>query len=347
MPINFFKIITFVILIALSLGFFYIWQRSSGNQLEKPLTTTISSFEDPLAFEEMTIPYLRQRSYISKLAGLEKISENSNYTSYLTSYISDGLQINGLLTQPKGEMPEGGWPAIIFIHGYIPPTLYKTTEKYVAYIDFLARNGFVVFKIDLRGHDKSEGESGGAYYSSDYIIDTLNAYAAIQKSDFINTEKIGLWGHSMAGNVVLRSLAAKPEIKAAVIWAGAVYSYEDFAKYRLNDQSFRPPQMSSERQRKRQQLFDAHGEFNKDSAFWKTVAPTNYLNDLKGAIQIHHAINDTVVNIGYSRDLVTLLDKTTIQHELYEYPTGGHNIDGVSFGKAMQKTVEFFKEHLK
>src|SRR5690606_32073025 len=99
-----------------------------------------------------------------------------------------------------------------------PPSQYSTVTQYDDYIDFLARSGFVVFKIDLRGHGDSEGEAGGGYYGSDYIVDTLNAYSALEHADFVNPHAIGLWGHSMAGNVVLRSMVAKPDIPAAVIW---------------------------------------------------------------------------------------------------------------------------------
>ena len=300
----------------------------------------------PFPFQEMTIPYLRNKTYSSSLYELDRINETQNFTSYITSYDSDGLKINGLLTIPKGEKPSSGWPAIIFIHGYIPPTLYRTQQNYASHVTYLARNGFVVFKIDLRGHDESEGEPGGAYYSADYIIDVLNARAALQKSDFVNPDKIGLWGHSMAGNVVLRSLASQPEIPAVVIWAGAVYSYEDFQKYRLNGNSYRPPSTSTQGQGRRQQLFDTYGEFNVQNDFWKQVAATNYLSDIKGAIQLHHAINDTVVNIGYSKDLNNILDQTSIPHELYEYSTGGHNLTGNSFNQAMQRTIEFFQKYL-
>lgn len=300
----------------------------------------------PLPFREMTIPYLREREYKSSLGSLETFSQNQNYTSYLTSYDSDGLKINGLLTKPTGQQPSGGWPAIIFIHGYIPPTFYQTTTQYSDYVDYLARNGFVVFKIDLRGHGNSEGESSGAYYSSDYIIDALNAYSALQSSDFVNPQKIGLWGHSMAGNVVLRSLASSPNIPAAVIWAGAGYTYSDLAAYGIDDNSYRPPQISSERARKRQELFDTYGQFDEESLFWQQVAPTNYLKDLKSAIQINHAINDDVVSIEYSRNLKNLLEKASIPIELNEYSSGGHNINGISFTQAMQKTVEFFRDTL-
>src|SRR3972149_5220919 len=157
------------------------------------------SVPTPFPFQELTIPYLRERDYESSLGELTRYSDNGSYTAYLTNYESDGLKINGLLTIPKSEPPEGGFPAIVFVHGYIAPTIYQTTERYNDYVNYLAKNGFGVFKIDLRGHDASEGEASGAYYSGDYVIDTLNAYAALESFDLVNPNRIGLWGHSMAG----------------------------------------------------------------------------------------------------------------------------------------------------
>lgn len=300
----------------------------------------------PFPFKEITIPYLRQQTYTSELGPRERSYAGSNYTAYITSYTSEGLRVNGLLTIPNGREPEGGWPAVIFIHGYIPPAQYQTTQNYYDYVDYLARNGFVVFKIDLRGHGNSEGEPGGAYYSSDYIIDALSAYSALQNAPFVNADKIGLWGHSMAGNVVMRTLAAKPEIPAGVIWAGAVYTYEDMQKYGINDNSYQPPASSVPRQQRRRELFEKEGTPSAQSAFWQQVTPVSYLTDLKGAIEIHHATNDDVVPIGYSRDLIALLDKTSVPHQLFEYSSGGHNISGGSFTQAMQRTVDFYKKYL-
>jgi len=300
----------------------------------------------PHPYKEMTIPYLRERTYESELASPESLSANSLYSSYLTSYTSDGLKINALLTRPIGTQPVEGWPAIVFIHGYIPPTLYRTQEKYIEYVDYLARNGFVVLKIDLRGHGDSDGQPGGGYYGTDYVVDALNAYAALQSTSFVNKNAIGMWGHSMAGNIVMRSMAVRPTIPAAVIWAGAVYSYTDQRKYGINDQSYRPPNVTSTQQNRRRVLYDKVGSPSATSEFWRQVAPTNYLTDLKGAIEIHHAEDDEVVNIGYSRDLIALLDKTQVPHNFYTYSSGGHNISGGSFTLSMSRTVEFFKKYL-
>ena len=300
----------------------------------------------PFPFQEMTIPYLRDREYSSNLGDLEMLSSSNSYTSYLTSYDSDGLRVNGLLTLPSGEMPSGGWPAIVFVHGYIPPKSYETTSNYSDYVDYLSRNGFVVFKIDLRGHGQSEGEAGGGYYSADYIIDTLNARAALAASDFVSAKRIGLWGHSMAGNVLLRSMAAQTDIPAIVIWAGAVYTYSDMQEYGIDDNSYRPPPQESARQRRREELFEKHGRFDPQSEFWSQVAATNYLGDIEGAIQLNHAVDDGVVSVGYSRNLAELLSESGVEYELHEYSSGGHNINGASFNSAMENTVEFFHENL-
>ncbi len=298
----------------------------------------------PMPLAELTIPYLRMRAYTSALGDRTKLYDRDTYTAYTTSYTSDGLKINALLTIPKGNSTK--YPAIVFVHGYIPPTLYVTTEKYVEYIDYLARNGFVVLKIDLRGHGKSEGEAGGGYYSSDYVIDTLNARAALANTDFVLPDRVGLWGHSMAGNVVMRAFASVPTIPAVVIWAGAGYTYQDLLEYRISDQSYRPPSQTANRSRKRELLRKTYGDFSTASTFWRQVAVTDYLPELRGALEIHHAIDDAVVSVEYSRNLTKLLDKTSVVHALYEYPSGGHNISGSSFGTAMQRTVDFYKKYL-
>lgn len=337
------KILLFIVaLCILTFAVFFFYPKET-NMYQAPSPKNTST---PMPFADITIPYLRAREYKSELGIQTAYQSRATYNSFVTSYNSDGFKVEGLLTVPKGLMPEGGWPAIVFVHGYIPPTLYKTTERYGDYVDYLARNGFVVFKIDLRGNGNSEGEPSGSYYSSGYVIDTLNAYAALSSADFVNKNKIGLWGHSMAGNLLLRAFAAKPTIPAVVIWAGAGYSYTDLATYGLNDNSYRPPNTPNTQGNRRQLLMQTYGQPTAESEFWKTVAPTNYLSDLKGTIALHHAKDDSVVSIRYSEDLNEMLNKTAVPHEFFTYSSGGHNLSGGSFGVAMERTVAFFKKYL-
>src|SRR3990170_8402488 len=113
------------VLAALALAGLFVISGNKTSTLE-PVAQSVSKLlslpsPTPFPFQSLTIPDLRNRSYESSLGPLERVSENSDFSSYVTSYTSDGLKIYGLLTMPKGETPDGGWPAIVFVHGYIPP----------------------------------------------------------------------------------------------------------------------------------------------------------------------------------------------------------------------------------
>lgn len=332
-----------LVIIAIGLIGGYTALKKEGEEAKSVALLAPSPSTSPIPFAELTIPYLRSREYQSQLGEMETYEDKSNYVSYLTSYDSDGLKVNGLLTIPKTPGPHS---AIVFVHGYIAPSIYKTTERYQDYVDYLARSGFVVFKIDLRGNGESEGEAGGAYYSGDYVIDTLNAYHALQNADFVDAKRVGLWGHSMAGNVTFRAVVAKTDIPASVIWAGAGYTYQDLLEYRISDNSYRAPARTTALANRRAKLRELYGEFSESDPFWRQVVPTNYLEGVESALQIHHAVNDDVVSIEYSRNLAKVLAGSQIEYELKEYPAGGHNLSGTAFVQAMAATVEFYKKHL-
>jgi cephalosporin-C deacetylase-like acetyl esterase len=191
------------------------------------LIPTITSTGTP-TLHPMNILAARQTTYPGSLITIEEtLKPGANYNRYIAWYTSDGLKIYGLLTIPHGEMPASGWPAIVVNHGYIPPEVYRTTERYVAYVDLLARNGYIVYKIDYRGHDQSEGEPDRAYGNPGYTVDVLNAVGALKAYPQVDAQRSGLWGHSMGGFLTLRAMTISKDIKAGVIWAGVVGSYPD------------------------------------------------------------------------------------------------------------------------
>ena len=308
-----------------------------------PVQTPVQTFD---VGNDLTIAALRAKEITgSDIIIEETLANGANYAQYIASYLSEGHKIYGLLTVPLGDVPAGGFPAIVFVHGYIPPEIYRTTERYVAYVDALARSGFVVFKIDLRGFGNSEGEPSGAYFSPDYTIDTIAALKSLQQMDYVNPSSVGLWGHSMAGNVVLRAMLVEPDVQAGVIWAGAVYSYDDMARYAIQDPSFRRDEQSIT-VRRGTILRDTYGAPDTSVPFWQAVSLTENIELLEAPLQIHHALNDSVVNIGYSQDLAAVLQEAGKPYELHTYDGGGHNIASPYFNDAMQRTIQFFREHL-
>ncbi|MBI5954018.1 MAG: alpha/beta fold hydrolase [Chloroflexi bacterium] len=294
----------------------------------------------------MSIIALRAGDYPgSEITIVKELDKGSNYRRYYVYYLSDGLKIYALLTIPESDMPEGGFPAIVFNHGYIPPDVYRTTERYIAYVDELAKAGYVVFRIDYRGHDASEGEATGAYGSPGYQIDVMNAVASIKQLPEVNPEKIGMWGHSMGGYLTLRAMVISSDVKVGVIWAGVVASYPDMLYNWRRTGSF-TPSPSSRGVGWRTAWLETYGSPEDNPVFWDSVSATSYLTSLSGPLQLHHGSDDKDVPMAFSIRLAELTREAGQTADLYTYDGDNHNISE-NFSTAMQRTIAFFDTYLK
>ncbi len=318
-------------------------QKLTGINLNKIPT------QSPVDSNPLSIQAMRNNSYPgSTITIIQTLAPKPNYNQYIASYKSDGLTIYGLLTIPMGNTPNGGWPAIIFNHGYIPPEQYVTTERYVAYVDAFARDGYVVFKSDYRGNGNSEGNPEGAYYSPAYTADVLNAIASVKKLKYVNPNKIGMWGHSMGGNITLRALVVDPkDIKVAVIWGGVVGSYNDLINNWRRRVPYVPsPKELANRNSGRQNLIAKYGTPAQNPQFWNTIDPTSFVSDITAPIQLDVGGSDEEVPVAFSVNLYQKLQAAGKTAQLYEYPGSDHNISQ-GFNLAMQRSVDFFNKYLK
>jgi len=295
---------------------------------------------NPLAIDAM-----RQRDYPgSDLVIEQTLAPGSNYRRYIASYRSDGLKIFGLLTVPNGAKPATGWPVIIFNHGYIPPTVYRTTERYVAYVDAFARNGYIVIKPDYRGFGSSQGQPVSAYYAPDDTVDVLNAVTSLQRYPAADPNRIGMWGHSMGGNITLRALVIDPRIKVAVIWAGVNATYKDLLEnwHPVGGEPVAPSFGGGHRQGYLAQF----GTPEQNPGFWDSISPMAYLADITAPIQLHHGTGDTEVPLQFSQTLANDLQAAGKPVELYTYAGADHNISQ-GFTLAMARSVAYFDRYLK
>lgn len=293
----------------------------------------------------LAIDAMRQRDYPGSDLVIERtLSPGSNYQQYVASYQSDGLKIFALLTVPNGTKPASGWPVIIFNHGYIPPSVYRTTERYVAYVDAFARQGYIVFKPDYRGFGSSQGTPISAYYAPDDTVDVLNAVTTMQRYESADPNRIGMWGHSMGGNITLRALVIDPRIKVAVIWAGVTATYKDMLYNWHPPAADRPP--PSFGGGARQTYLAKYGTPDQNPAFWDSISPMAYLADITAPIQIHHGTADVEVPLQFSQTLANDLQAAGKPVELYTYAGADHNISQ-EFTVAMARSVAYFDRYLK
>jgi dienelactone hydrolase len=278
----------------------------------------------------------------------DTLEPGRNYNRYYAYYYSEGLKIYGLLTVPYAEMPETGYPAIVFNHGYIPPEVYRTTERYIAYVDNLAKSGYIVFRIDYRGHDRSEGEARSAYSDPGYLADVLNAVAALKQHPLVDPQRIGMWGHSMGGYLTLRTMTVSPEIRAGVIWSGVVASYPDLLCCWRRSQVFPTPTPdpipgSSPGWRSWSELY---GSPEENPEFWNSISATAYLTDISGPLQLHHGTGDEDVPYEFSLNLYQEMLQLGLPVEYYQYEGDNHDLANF-FSLAMTRTLEFYDRYLK
>ena len=297
-------------------------------------TSTPTETPTPMPLNPLSIEYMRQQTYPGSKVTLEQtLAPGSNYNRYIASYKSDGFKIYALLTVPNGPKPAGGWPVIIFNHGYIAPAQYRTTERYVAYVDAIARSGYIVFKSDYRGNGSSEGTPGG-HFSPAYAVDVLNALASMKKYEGADPSRIGMWGHSMGGEITLRAMVVSRDIKAGVIWAGTVGTYAE----QTDIWGHGPAHGSAPA--------GVSGSVEQNAQIQASISANTYVSDLSGPLQLHHGTADQEVPLKFSQELYDQTQTAGKSVELYTYPGDDHNIS-TSFNLAMQRSIMFFNKYVK
>ncbi|MHA2295671.1 MAG: alpha/beta hydrolase family protein [Candidatus Hodarchaeales archaeon] len=140
----------------------------------------------------------------------------SKYTNELNSFFNrtevspledaqnkliEDYRVAGYLILPKKEKPVGGYPVIIWMHGF-----GVSSEWQMNYPRQFAKEGFLTIAIDQPGH----GWSGGYW---DMGVQTLlGVYSTIEwlvnESDYkniIDNDRIGVSGHSMGGIATTRA----------------------------------------------------------------------------------------------------------------------------------------------
>ncbi len=341
-----------ILLIVLAVGTFTLMSKNTPESTLAPETSVsqektsggiINTIKKEImspreSLHPMAIESLRQNEYPGGQFTIKQtLSNGTNYRRMVASYESEGLEIDGLLTVPLASKPEGGYPAVMFIHGHIPPAQYSTINSYPTYQAALARGGFVTFKPDLRGHGTSEGEPNSAHYSPDYVIDTLNALAYLKEYEEINPNRIGYWGHSNGGEIGLRTILVDQDIKAASFWAGVVGSYEDMYETYIDDIPFL--------QNDNNPLVQQYGLPSQNPEFWNALEPYKFLNEISIPIELQHGTSDISVPIELSLSLKSALETANKDVTYIGYPGDDHNI-GQNSSAAWQRSIDFFHQHL-
>jgi len=147
---------------------------------------------------------------------VEIMEQNSEKIDlYKITYLSNEHKVHGYISKSKASSDD---PVIIFNRGGSKDySILKSSFFYGGACASLVLQGYTVIASQYSGCDGSEGkdEHGGAE-----LDDVLVLKEIIDQLDWVNKNKIGMFGISRGGLMTYLSLTKVNWIKAAVTWGG-------------------------------------------------------------------------------------------------------------------------------
>ncbi|MGD0075278.1 MAG: alpha/beta hydrolase [Candidatus Binataceae bacterium] len=124
---------------------------------------------------------------------------------------SGGINCAGDLYIPDNRRSGSRGPALVIGHGF---SIVK--EALVEEAGYFQRAGYVVLAIDYRSFGESEGEPRGQLFPLNESEDYRNAISYLETRDEVDPERIGIWGTSFGGAMVIYTGAVDRRAKAIV-----------------------------------------------------------------------------------------------------------------------------------
>ncbi|MEN8778383.1 MAG: S9 family peptidase, partial [Glaciecola sp.] len=133
----------------------------------------------------------------------------------------DGRNIEGLLITPHGDVPKGGWPLILTVHG--GPEAHFSDGWITRYSNpgqFGATQGYAVYYPNYRG-STGRGVAFAKEHQNDYagkeFNDLVDGVDALVKAGIVNRDRVGITGGSYGGYASMWGATAQSEHFAASV----------------------------------------------------------------------------------------------------------------------------------
>jgi dipeptidyl aminopeptidase/acylaminoacyl peptidase len=122
----------------------------------------------------------------------------------------DGLEIPGILYKPRQASPGSRVPALVKVHGGPGG---QATPAYSAIIQYIVNHGYAVFDINNRGssgYGKTFNALDDRKHGDVDLDDCVASKKMLAATGWINPDRIGIYGGSYGGYMVLAALAFRP-----------------------------------------------------------------------------------------------------------------------------------------
>jgi dipeptidyl-peptidase-4 len=277
----------------------------------------------------------------SRIAFIEdnRLDESHPYHPYLASRPSiefgtleaeDGQALYYRMLKPADFDAGKQYPVVVYVYGG-PMGQSVINAWTVGFNEILARRGFVVFTVDNRG----TGFRGTAFDAPLYrhmgkveVADQLVGVDYLRSLDFVDPDRIGIWGWSYGGYMTLMSLFKHPDVFAAGVSGAPVTDWTLYDTH-YTERYLGTPQNNAEG-------YEASGVFP-------------YVGNLAAPLLLIHGMADDNVLFTNSTKLMKSLQDEGRPFDVMTYPGSKHGLTRVpATGEhAYAHILRFFRQHLK
>jgi len=188
----------------------------------------------------------------------------------------------------------------------------------------LADRGYAAAAMTFRGYPGSEGRQE---YGKGEIDDVLNLVAHLRSQDFVDGERIGMFGYSRGALNTLLACERGSDFKAVVLWAAPVdmvahHALNPFVEDMIGGS---PDELPHE---------------------YQIRSAINFVPSIDCPILIVHGEEDEVIPVRHTYMLAGELERNNKDFQMKIYPEEGHVFTLRGLQDAWQETVSFLDRYL-
>jgi len=266
-----------------------------------PNTTEFIKVSDQKALSE-------EESIVNNLKKLQK----KPTTEFFTVTTSDNVKMDGWIAKPSNFDSTKKYPVVFYVYSEPAGTTVNDTygvDQNGLYIGDMVEDGYIYISLDNRGTPAPKGrEWRKSIYRKIGVIninDQAMAAREILKWDFVDPERIALWGWSGGGSATLNLMFQHPEIYKTGISIAAV------ANQLTYDNIY-------------QERYMGLPQENREDFI--AGSPITYAKNLEGNLLYIHGTGDDNVHYQNAEMLINELIKYNKQFQFMPYPNRTHGI---------------------
>ena len=223
--------------------------------------------------------------------------------------ISDEMTFDGWMIKPLDFNASKKYPVLFHVYGEPAGSTVQNNYGRDLFNEFIAQQGYLVISIDNRGTNVPRGrEWRKSIYKKIGIIATEDQAAAAKKImewDFVDPDRIGIWGWSGGGSMTLNCMFKYPEIYSTGI---AIAFISD---QKLYDTVYQERYMDL--------------PINNEEGYTQG-SPITHAKNLEGNLLLIHGSADDNCHYQNCQRLVNELIKHNKYFSMIDYPMRSHGI---------------------